>query len=137
MKDSILCVIWNWLENRKYRESTQLLALPHPVLEPGLCRRHMPHSTFNGQLAFLQPGVGGPRTQGFCSNCCVFITQHWAWPGAALENYLWSPNKVKVVLGEGSNMIPVDLFKFTTGSACWPLAQVLHAHPQLSPHDSS
>lgn len=67
----------------------------------------------NDQLAILQPRVGGPRTQSFCSNCCVFITWHWTWPRGALGNSLWSPNgmnEVKVVLGEGSSTFPVDLF---------------------------
>lgn len=65
MKDSILCIIWNWLENGKYRESTQLLPLPHPVLEPGLCQTYMPHSALQSS-ACHSPAYGGrPQNTGF------------------------------------------------------------------------
>lgn len=88
---------------------------PFPILFLNLAcvKGTCPTLLCSHQLAILQPTVGGPRTQGFCSKCCVFITQHWAWPRGALGNSLWSPNgtnEVKVVLGERSNTFPVDFF---------------------------
>lgn len=109
----------------------------------GLC----PTLLCNDQLALLQGRVGGPRTQGFCSHCCVFITRHQAWRKGPLGNSLWSlngMNEVKVVLGEESNTSSVDLFNthyreclLATGpsASCPPTAQPSLQLPRKVPLD--
>lgn len=114
MKDSILFIIWRWLENEKYGDYTQLLTLPLSCSWTWACVDVTCLTLLcNDQFAILQHRAEDPRVQGLFSDSRIFITYYGAWPRGALWNSLWSQNdtnEVKIVLVEGNDTFPTHLF---------------------------